>query len=210
MICQRQVNLFSAPVFLNLSSLNVVKTSWVYQTGLKWEGAVGSCSIFSKAYNGLNLNQTYSFYDQLINFILIQNLQSGIRIWTRGLSAKGKVLLLGLLFWGYSSMLQSFIYTNILSIKVQGVGYKIFIKNFFIMLEMGLTHRIFISIPKGLYFVSPEDSKNQSLFIIGFCKVVVFGFGSFLRNLKKPDIYKGKGLHFFSEIAHLKKGKKKE
>jgi ribosomal protein L6P/L9E len=70
-------------------------------------------------------------------------------------------------------MFKSFLYTNILGIRLQGVGYKLFIKKKIIVLEIGLTHRIFISIPKGLFFVSPEASKNQSLFITGFCKIVV-------------------------------------
>ena len=73
-----------------------------------------------------------------------------------------------------------------------------------IILALGFSHPVIVSIPKGL----EVTAEKNVITISGSDKEAVGQFASKLRSLKKPEPYKGKGMRYQSEIIKRKQGKK--
>ncbi|ASS47043.1 50S ribosomal protein L6p (L9e) [Candidatus Nasuia deltocephalinicola] len=91
-------------------------------------------------------------------------------------------------------------------ILLVGVGYKAVIIYDFLYLYLGFSHPILYKIPKNVSIISV--SLNE-IHIIGLDKQLVFQVASIIRNFKKPDIYKGKGVRYLDEVLKFKEIKKK-
>lgn len=93
-------------------------------------------------------------------------------------------------------------------IIINGIGYKILKINLFeselFQLKLGFSHKIFLK-PSKFVFVATSKAK---IYVSGDSFSNVTQFSSFVRSLKKPDPYKGKGLLYENEIITLKQGKK--
>jgi len=87
---------------------------------------------------------------------------------------------------------------------IEGIGYKAEIKGEDIILNLGFSHQIKIKIPKGLKLTSEKGVVSVS----GIDKDLVGRFAAEIRALKKPEPYKGKGVHYSDEIVKRKEGKK--
>jgi len=94
-------------------------------------------------------------------------------------------------------------------LKLVGIGYKFItlenFKNQLIMLKLGFSHFIYFKIPKEIKFFC---KKQTQLFIAGNSYQKVTQIANFIRTIKKPEPYKGKGILLASETINLKKGKK--
>ena len=90
-----------------------------------------------------------------------------------------------------------------------GVGYKVNIikenANTLLEFRLGFSHLIRINVPKYIYVFS---TKFTELSLLGIDKNAVTQFAAQIRNLKKPDVYKGKGIRFKNEVLVLREGKK--
>lgn len=104
-------------------------------------------------------------------------------------------LFLGLLK-GYSRKLQ-----------LIGVGYKVFIENNFLIFRLGFSHPIYYKIPKNIK-VQIQKLKPSNFVIFGNDSQQVNQVAAEIRSLKKPEIYKGKGIRYVGENIKLKEGKK--
>lgn len=87
---------------------------------------------------------------------------------------------------------------------IEGIGYKAEIKGEDIILNLGFSHQIKIKIPKGLKLTYEKGVVSIS----GIDKDLVGRFAAEIRSLKKPEPYKGKGVHYSDEIVKRKEGKK--
>lgn len=84
-----------------------------------------------------------------------------------------------------------------------GVGYKVAVQGKKLVLELGFSHPIEISIPEGLtcaveknvLSVSSPDAQQ------------VGAFAAKVRSFRKPEPYKGKGIKYEGEIIRRKAGK---
>ena len=92
-------------------------------------------------------------------------------------------------------------------LKLVGVGYKASIKDKNLVLKLGFSHEIIYPIPED---ISIQCSKNKGILILvtgkeffRVCQVI-----SEIRSYRKPDVYKGKGIHYYKEKIILKKGKR--
>lgn len=87
---------------------------------------------------------------------------------------------------------------------VEGVGYKFYIENKSIILTMGYSHIVKISIPENIEIKLDSPTKMN---IFGIDKQQVGLFASRIRAVRPPEPYKGKGIRYENEIIRRKVGK---
>jgi len=87
---------------------------------------------------------------------------------------------------------------------IEGIGYKAEVSGEHIVLNVGFSHTIKISIPKGIN-VSVE---KNFVTITGIDKESVGQFAARIRAQKKPEPYKGKGIRYKDEVIRRKQGKR--
>jgi len=94
-------------------------------------------------------------------------------------------------------------------LKLIGVGYRLIpvesFKKQLILLRLGFSHLSYFKIPSNLKIFY---KKRVQLFISGYSYQWVTQFASLIRLLKKPEVYKGKGILYEAEKIVLKEGKK--
>jgi large subunit ribosomal protein L6 len=87
---------------------------------------------------------------------------------------------------------------------LEGVGFKSQVTGNKLVLALGFSHPVEVEIPAGL---NVKAEKNL-LTIGGIDKEIVGSFAAKIRDLKKPEPYKGKGFRYGDEIIRRKQGKK--
>ena len=87
---------------------------------------------------------------------------------------------------------------------VEGVGYKVDVQGNKVVLNVGYSHPVELIAPEG---VTAEAEKNN-LTIKGINKELVGEFAANIRDVRKPEPYKGKGIRYFDEVIRRKQGKK--
>jgi large subunit ribosomal protein L6 len=87
---------------------------------------------------------------------------------------------------------------------VEGVGFKAEVKGTELVLNIGFSHQVKVEIPKDL----KVSSEKGTITISGVDAELVGQFSAKVRDLKKPEPYKGKGIHYSDEVVRRKQGKK--
>lgn len=87
---------------------------------------------------------------------------------------------------------------------VEGIGYKVGKQGNDIVLNVGFSHSVKVSIPLG---VNVEVEKNV-IIISSIDKEKVGQFSAKVRAIKKPEPYKGKGIRYEDEVVRRKQGKR--
>ena len=87
---------------------------------------------------------------------------------------------------------------------LEGVGFKSEVKGKEIHFALGFSHPVIIKIPEGL--VVTAEKNNIS--VTGIDKELVGSFTAGLRQLKRGEPYKGKGMRYEGEVLRRKQGKK--
>ncbi len=87
---------------------------------------------------------------------------------------------------------------------LEGVGFKSEVKGKNLVLALGFSHPVNVSIPEG---ITVTAEKNLVTFT-GIDKELVGSFSASVRALKKPEPYKGKGFRYDDEVIKRKEGKK--
>ena len=87
---------------------------------------------------------------------------------------------------------------------VEGVGFKVEISGEELVLNLGFSHKINVSIPKDLNVTVEKNT----ITISGIDKELVGQFSASIRAFKKPEPYKGKGIRYENEVIRRKQGKK--
>lgn len=89
-------------------------------------------------------------------------------------------------------------------LKIEGVGYKAEMKGERLFLSLGYSHPILIIPPADLKFETPSATTIK---IHGIEKQVVGQIASMIRDLRRPEPYKGKGIRYDGEYIRRKAGK---
>jgi len=91
-------------------------------------------------------------------------------------------------------------------LEITGTGYRVVAKGKDLEFSLGFSHTITITPPEGIEFtIAP---KSQTLFSVsGIDKQLVGETAARIRKLKKPEPYKGKGIHYVGETIRRKVGK---
>ena len=85
-----------------------------------------------------------------------------------------------------------------------GVGYTVEKKGKFLLINAGYSHPIYFQIPDGIIMDTPSNTK---LTITGFNKQNVGDVAAKIREIRKPEPYKGKGIKYIDEHIRRKAGK---
>jgi len=92
-------------------------------------------------------------------------------------------------------------------LEVRGVGYRFNIAGKKLNLSLGFSHPIEFAIPEGITIKADEENKNLMI-INGIDKQLLGSTAARIRELKKPEPYKGKGIRYADEHITIKQGKK--
>jgi len=88
-------------------------------------------------------------------------------------------------------------------LEVIGVGFKVAMQGTKIVMSLGFSHPVEVEIPKGLNVIVDKNTISIS----GPDKQQVGQFAAEIRELKKPEPYKGKGIKYSDEVVIRKAGK---
>ncbi len=89
-------------------------------------------------------------------------------------------------------------------LEIEGVGYRAEQKGKDLEFQLGFSHPVNVKAPEGILF---KVEKNI-ITISGISKEEVGRVAAGIRALKKPEPYKGKGIHYMGEVIRRKAGKK--
>ena len=112
-------------------------------------------------------------------------------------------------FWGtygahLNNMIQGVNEEYKKELEIEGVGYRAEMKGDELVLSVGFSHTVPMKAPEGVK-VSVEKNK---ITVSGMDKDAVGQFAADVRATKKPEPYKGKGIHYVGEFIRRKEGKK--
>lgn len=92
-------------------------------------------------------------------------------------------------------------------LEINGVGYRFQVQGNKLIITAGYSHTVEMIAPEGVKIEMPEKSQTE-LIISGYDKQVVTEFAAKVREVRKPEPYKGKGIKYKDEHIRRKEGKK--
>ena len=90
-------------------------------------------------------------------------------------------------------------------LEIEGVGYRAELNGNNLILNMGYSHPVEVQPPQGITFA--VEAKLRQIIIRGYDKEVVGQVAANIRNVRPPEPYHGKGLHYLGEKIRRKAGK---
>ena len=90
-------------------------------------------------------------------------------------------------------------------LEIEGVGYRAEMSGKNLILHMGYSHPVEMEPPAGISF--EVDPKTRQIIVRGFDKELVGQVAANIRNVRPPEPYHGKGLHYLGEKIRRKAGK---
>lgn len=91
-------------------------------------------------------------------------------------------------------------------LEIKGVGYRAQMKGNILNLQLGYSHEIDFPVPEGITVQCPDQT---NITITGIDKQKVGQVAAKIREYRKPEPYKGKGIKYAGEYIFRKEGKKK-
>ena len=91
-------------------------------------------------------------------------------------------------------------------LEIRGVGYRAQIQGNVLKLNLGLSHDVDFVVPEG---VTVTALKPTELVVEGTDKQLVGQVAANIRDWRRPEPYKGKGIRYKGEYIFQKEGKKK-
>jgi large subunit ribosomal protein L6 len=91
-------------------------------------------------------------------------------------------------------------------LEIQGVGYRATMDGNKLKLQLGLSHDVLLEFPAGVTVTAP---KQTHVIIEGIDAQLVGQVAANIREWRKPEPYKGKGIRYAGEYVFRKEGKKK-
>ncbi len=114
-------------------------------------------------------------------------------------------------FWGMQrTLVQNLVdgvtegFTKVL--EINGVGYRAQAQGKKLKLQLGFSHDVDLDVPEGIDVKTPDQTTVE---ISGIDKQKVGQFAAEIREWRKPEPYKGKGVKYRGEYIFRKEGKKK-
>ena len=89
-------------------------------------------------------------------------------------------------------------------LEMRGVGYRAQLQGSKLVLAVGKSHPDEVEAPEGITFELPNPT---TIVISGISKEVVGQTAAYVRSLRSPEPYKGKGIRYVGEYVRLKEGK---
>jgi len=113
--------------------------------------------------------------------------------------------------WGMSRTMVANLVTGVTDgfkkeLEIQGVGYRATMQGSVLKLALGYSHDVNFAIPEGVTITSP---KQTEIVVEGIDQQLVGQVAANIREWRKPEPYKGKGIRYKGEYVFRKEGKKK-
>jgi large subunit ribosomal protein L6 len=89
-------------------------------------------------------------------------------------------------------------------LEIVGVGYRAELSGDLLTFQLGYSHRINFPLPKG---ITAEVPKPTQIILKGIDKALLGQTAAKIRDLRKPEPYKGKGIKYVEEKIRRKVGK---
>jgi large subunit ribosomal protein L6 len=130
---------------------------------------------------------------------------NAVSITPRGLSKRARQQ------WGMSRTQIANLVTGVTEgfkkeLEINGVGYRAQMQGNTLKLTLGLSHDVMYDIPEGVTVVAP---KQTVIIVEGIDQQLVGQVAANIRQFRKPEPYKGKGIKYKDEYIFRKEGKKK-
>lgn len=90
-------------------------------------------------------------------------------------------------------------------LEIVGVGYRFTVKGRTLAVQDGKSHLDNVEVPEG---IEVKQVSNTEIELSGIDKSAIGKFAAEIRDLRKPEPYKGKGIHYVGEHIRRKEGKK--
>ncbi|PTE21399.1 50S ribosomal protein L6 [Cereibacter changlensis] len=91
-------------------------------------------------------------------------------------------------------------------LEIQGVGYRAAMAGNVLKLSLGYSHDVNFDVPEGVTVTTP---KQTEIIVEGIDQQLVGQVAANIREWRKPEPYKGKGIRYKGEFIFRKEGKKK-
>ena len=89
-------------------------------------------------------------------------------------------------------------------LEIEGTGYRAQLQGKKLVVNAGYSHPVELVIPEGLTVTVPNQTE---IHVVGCDKELVGQFAAEVRIIRKPEPYKGKGIHYRGEYIRRKEGK---
>jgi large subunit ribosomal protein L6 len=114
-------------------------------------------------------------------------------------------------FWGMQRTLVQNLVTGVTegftkTLEITGVGYRAAMQGKNLRLQLGYSHDVNIAVPDDLTVATPDPT---TIVITGTDSQRVGQLAAEIRQWRKPEPYKGKGIKYRGEYIFRKEGKKK-
>ncbi|WP_135449744.1 50S ribosomal protein L6 [Tabrizicola caldifontis] len=128
-----------------------------------------------------------------------------VKVTPRGLSKRARQQ------WGMTRSMIENLVTGVSigfrkEMEIQGVGYRAAVQGNILKLSLGYSHEVNFEVPKG---VTVTSSKPTEIIVEGIDQQLVGQVAANIREWKRPEPYKGKGIRYKDEYIFRKEGKKK-
>jgi large subunit ribosomal protein L6 len=91
-------------------------------------------------------------------------------------------------------------------LEIKGVGYRASLQGKNLVLQLGYSHDVIYPVPEGIKINMPNQTEIE---ISGIDKKQVGQVAAEITRFRKPEPYKGKGIHYEGQRILRKEGKKK-
>jgi large subunit ribosomal protein L6 len=128
-----------------------------------------------------------------------------VKVTPRGLSKRARQQ------WGMTRSMIENLVTGVSSgfkkeMEISGVGYRAAVQGNILKLSLGYSHEVNFEVPKG---VTVTSAKPTEITVEGIDQQLVGQVAANIREWKRPEPYKGKGIRYKDEYIFRKEGKKK-
>jgi large subunit ribosomal protein L6 len=90
-------------------------------------------------------------------------------------------------------------------LEIVGVGFRAQVQGSKIVMSLGYSHPVEFNLPDGIS--AAVDQKQTQITLTGIDKQKIGQIAANLKSIRKPDIYKGKGVRYAGQRMKLKVGK---
>jgi len=142
---------------------------------------------------------------ELMDVVSAQQTENGVEVTPLNDSKEARAA------WGTTRALIQNIVTGVKDgfekkLQIQGVGYRAAMQGKDLKLSLGFSHEVVYQTPAGITLAVPTPTEVT---ISGIDKQQVGQVAANIREYRKPEPYKGKGVRYLGEYVARKEGKKK-
>jgi large subunit ribosomal protein L6 len=131
--------------------------------------------------------------------------ENAVSVTPRGMSKRARQQ------WGMSRTMVANLVTGVTTgfkkeLEIQGVGYRAQMQGTTLKLNLGYSHDVEFVAPEGVTITAP---KQTEIVVEGNDQQQVGEVAAKIRDWRRPEPYKGKGIRYKGEFVFSKEGKKK-